>query len=279
MSNVDLSWWDSIELVSTSKLDNCGLHRWSISKMNVNARIALVTSSHKNRFYEIHVYSTDPIKDNEHKDFKFKEDFKHVISNHNIGLLDIAMHANMLVYTSCNYGTGENFVSLINLNSSSLGNAWSISTQYLVNNYSIGFEYRSLQYINVTSSAFLGMFQNGNIFVCCLEDLIFKFMHSNNKEFVSDKITSKSSDNIQDRFFFTSNESPDTQNILNNDNIIVRSTCLNPCGSFAFHSDGNGDTIKLYYSPSVIDLVGDLETKEIYNLPQEETSDEEFSLC
>ena len=78
---------------------------------------------------------------------------------------------------------------------------------------------------------------------------------------------------------YISKESPDTQNVLNNDNIIVRSTCLDPCGSFAFHSDGNGDTIKLYYSPSVIDLVGDLETKEIYSSQHEESSDDEISLC
>ena len=279
MSNVDLSWWDSIELVSTSKLDNCGLHRWSTSKMNDIARIALVTSSHKNRFYEVYVYSVGSIKGIEHNELKLKEDFKHIISNHDIWLLDIAVHANMLVYTSCDYGTGENFVSLINLNSSYLGNAWTISTQCLVNDDSFGFGYRSLQYINITSSAFLGMFKNGNIFVCCLEELISKFMHSNNKELVNDRISSKSSDKAQNQFFYTSNENPDTQNVLNNDNIIVRTTCLDPCGSFAFHSDGNGDTIKLYYSPSVIDLVGDLETKEIYNLQDEETSDEEISLC
>ena len=242
-------------------------------------RIAFVTAPTITGFYEIHVYSVLSGKVIDSTKNQLEEDKKHVVQDPNISINDIAIQADMLVYASSNLKTGDESLTFLNLNPTFYSEAWTITTAHLVNYNSYDFRYRLLKYINLSSSAFLATFQNGNIFICHVQELIKKFMNSNNKELLSE-IMSKPVDGQSDRFFYTSTEHPNILNVLNNTEYIVRSTCLDACGSFAFLSDGHGDKVKLYYSPSVINLSGDLATKDIsYRTEEREDSDVENSLC
>ena len=58
---------------------------------------------------------------------------------------------------------------------------------------------------------------------------------------------------------------------------------MDKCGSFAFLSNGNGDTLKLYYTPSLVDLISGHRIKESSQSVtidgKEEDENDKTSLC
>ena len=174
-----------------------------------------------------------------------KEIFKR--NNPLVTVHDVSIQGNLLVYSSNYSKTGGNYLTLVNLEpSSGKDEMWRIMISDI--NY--------LRYIRITSSAFLGIYQDGDIVICGIQELLNEMVSTNKSlGMKSMKMTNKSW--ALNRPVFCSDDS-----LSNREIISAKSISLDTCGSFAFLSNGNRDTLKLYYSPSLVDLTSGNRIKE-----------------
>ena len=265
--DIDLAWWDSIEKVTTMTIENASLKTCDFTKCGTEGKIAIVTSDFVDKSMEnIHLYCVQsPETLNNKQKVAVKEIFK--ISNPMITVHDVSIHANMLVYSTNDSMTGGNYLTLVNIEPSRKDESWRIMISDI--NY--------LRYINITSSAFLGIYQDGDIVICGIQELLRGMMHTNkNLDIKLLKMTNKSW--ALNRPIFCSDDS-----LCNREIISAKSISLDTCGSFAFLSNGHGDTLKLYYSPCLIDLTSSHQIKEssqsMAKDERNEDENDENSLC
>lgn len=262
--DIDMAWWDSIEKVTTMRIENTSLKTCDFTKCGTEGKIAIVTSDFVDKSKEtIYVYRVQsPETLNNKQKVAVKEIFK--ISNPMITVHDVSIHAKMLLYSSNDSITGGNYLTLVNLEHSKKDESWRIMISDI--NY--------LRYINITSSALLGIYQDGDIVICGIQELLCGMVHTNkNIDVKSLKITNKSW--ALNRPIFCSDDS-----LCNREIISAKSISLDTSGSFAFLSNGHGDTLKLYYSPSIIDLTSSHPTKESsQSMAKDESDEDENSLC
>ena len=231
-------------------------------------KIAIVTNSISNTAQEtLYVYRVEfPETLNNYQEVGAKEIFKR--SNPLVTVHDVSIQGNMLVYSSNYSKTGGNYLTLVNLEpSSGKDEMWRIMISDI--NY--------LRYIKITSSAFLGIYQDGDIVICGIQELLNEMVSTNKSlGMKSMKMTNKSW--ALNRPVFCSDDS-----LSNREIISAKSISLDTCGSFAFLSNGNGDTLKLYYSPSLLDLTSGHRIKEssqsVNKDEKDEDENDETSLC
>ena len=199
-------------------------------------------------------------------EFPVKEIFKR--SNPLVTVHDVSIQGNMLLYSSNYSKTGGNYLTLVNLEpSSGKDEMWRIMISDI--NY--------LRYIRITSSVFLGIYQDGDIVICGIQELLNEMVSTNKSlGMKSMKMTNKMW--ALNRPVFCSDDS-----LSNREIISAKSISLDTCGSFAFLSNGNGDSLKLYYSPSLLDLTSGHRIKEssqsVNKDEKDEDENDETSLC
>ena len=268
--NIDLSWWDSIEVVSTIAVGGNssptaydftkGFREGKIAIVTNNDQGVLVTGEGNTTKETLYVYRVEfPETLNNYQEVK--EIFKR--SNPLVTVHDVSIQGNMLVYSSNYSKTGGNYLTLVNLEpSSGKDEMWRIMISDI--NY--------LRYIRITSSAFLGIYQDGDIVICGIQELLNEMVSTNKSPGMkSMKMTNKSW--ALNRPVFCSDDS-----LSNREIISAKSISLDTCGSFAFLSNGNGDTLRLYYSPSLLDLTSGHRIKESSQSVNKDENDE-TSLC
>ena len=269
--NIDLSWWDSIEVVSTIAVGgNSSPTAYDFTKGFREGKIAIVTNNDQGVMgprgegnttkQTLYVYQVE-FPETLNKKWESKEIFKR--SNPLVTVHDVSIQGNMLVYSSNYSKTGGNYLTLVNLEpSSGKDEMWRIMISDI--NY--------LRYIRITSSAFLGIYQDGDIVICGIQELLNEMVSTNKSPGMkSMKMTNKSW--ALNRPVFCSDDS-----LSNREIISAKSISLDTCGSFAFLSNGNGDTLKLYYSPSLLDLTSGHRIKESSQSVNKDENDE-TSLC
>ena len=264
--NIDLSWWDSIEKVSEIEVGASEIKTCEFTKGFREGKIAIVTNSKSNTTKEtLYVYRVE-FPETLNKKWEAKEIFKR--SNPLVTVHDVSIQGNMLLYSSNYSKTGGNYLTLVNLEpSSGKDEMWRIMISDI--NY--------LRYIRITSSAFLGIYQDGDIVICGIQELLNEMVSTNKSlGMKSMKMTNKSW--ALNRPVFCSDDS-----LSNREIISAKSISLDTCGSFAFLSNGNGDTLKLYYSPSLLDLTSGHRIKEssqsVNKDEKDEDENDETSLC
>ena len=271
--NIDLSWWDSIENVSTIEVGRTSCFNsfpktYDFTKGFGEGKIAIVTTASNDTSKEtLYVYRVEfPETLNNYQEVGAKEIFKR--SNPLVTVHDVSIQGNMLVYSSNYSKTGGNYLTLVNLEpSSGKDEMWRIMISDI--NY--------LRYIRITSSAFLGIYQDGDIVICGIQELLNEMVSTNKSlGMKSMKMTNKSW--ALNRPVFCSDDS-----LSNREIISAKSISLDTCGSFAFLSNGNGDTLRLYYSPSLLDLTSGHRIKEssqsVNKDEKDEDENDETSLC
>ena len=266
--NIDLSWWDSIEKVSEMEVGASEIKTCEFTKGFREGKIAIVTNSKSNTTKEtLYVYRVEfPETLNNYQEVGAKEIFKR--SNPLVTVHDVSIQGNMLLYSSNYSKTGGNYLTLVNLEpSSGKDEMWRIMISDI--NY--------LRYIRISSSAFLGIYQDGDIVICGIQELLNEMVSTNKTlGMKSMKMTNKSW--ALNRPVFCSDDS-----LSNREIISAESISLDTCGSFAFLSNGNGDTLRLYYSPSLLDLTSGHRIKEssqsVNKDEKDEDENDETSLC
>ena len=215
----------------------------------------------------LYVYRVEfPETLNNYQEVGAKEIFKR--SNPLVTVHDVSIQGNMLLYSSNYSKTGGNYLTLVNLEpSSGKDEMWRIMISDI--NY--------LRYIRISSSAFLGIYQDGDIVICGIQELLNEMVSTNKSPGMkSMKMTNKSW--ALNRPVFCSDDS-----LSNREIISAKSISLDTCGSFAFLSNGNGDTLRLYYSPSLLDLTSGHRIKESSQSMSKDENDkdesDETSLC
>ena len=124
-ADIGLSWWDSIEVVASIKLDNQGAPKsWDVTKWELGGvgRIAVIT-------YElpiVRVYKACSPNSSE-GNVTLKEEYKITESDtYSVVINDVAIHANMLVYSTTNIDTSQNYLKVVNISSSLEQHAWKL---------------------------------------------------------------------------------------------------------------------------------------------------------
>ena len=222
-------------------MNNQGIPKcWDVTKWELGGvgRIAVITDE----LPTVRVYKASSPNSSEgnvtlKEEYNFNEsDTSSVIIN------DVAIHANILVYSTTNMDTSQNYLKVVNISSNLKEQVWKLQIPSVT----------SLMNLSVTSSAFLGIYQNRDIIMCSLEEFLEQFRRSDNDKVDSDDIShgipmDPDPHGILQCPIFKSNDS-----LCNKSNTIVRPICLDHGGSVAFLSDGNGDTLRVYTSASVV---------------------------
>ena len=265
--NIDLSWWDSIQKVATISLECAILKAWDICKWSGYGRMGILSTKNECTLSEtIHVYTLEASGSSE-QTMDLKEECKIRNDDPNERIDDVTIHVNMLCYSSTNVSSSTNTLTLVCLNSPNQNEIWKIYTRHTT----------SLMYISITSSGFLGIYDNGDVVVSSLEELLMQMINSNNKQITQYQSTTKEQNWAVNQPIFKSDDT-----LCNKANIIVRSICLDNYSSFAVLTNGHGDTVKLYCSPSVIDLCtiqSNTHIEQRIAKNADSDNDEETSLC
>ena len=235
--DMGLTWWDTIQILTSYNLNENSLPiAWDVTKGRSNfARMAVVT------YGNIWVFRAVMKKNKTSGEagWALEEECHFREKSPDIIVSDITICANMVIYSFTGKSRSVCGLTLASISSNQLIHLGTIELMNCM----------PLQHISLTPSAFLGIYENSDIVMCGVEQLVEEFLQGGTyaTSFLYGPIC-------------RSNNS-----VCAIDTLIS----LSKSGSFAFLSDGNGDTVRLYY-PLAVFKVENTAVKEFIDDNQEE---------